>query len=92
MIPQPVRFKGAPGSPYTRKMMAYLRDRHTRYEFLIGEQADQMGMPQPKVSLLHDLLCEVGRRWSCFAGGFPRDCYCLLSSPTQNRALNEGCW
>ncbi|MBD3646407.1 MAG: glutathione S-transferase N-terminal domain-containing protein, partial [Pseudomonadales bacterium] len=51
-INQPVQFKGAPGSPYTRKMLAYLRYRHIGYEFLIGNQADDMGLPQPKVSLL----------------------------------------
>ncbi|NJN50852.1 MAG: glutathione S-transferase [Gammaproteobacteria bacterium] len=51
-ISEPVRFKGVPGSPYTRKMLAYLRYRHIRYELLIGNQADAMGLPQPKVALL----------------------------------------
>jgi glutathione S-transferase len=51
-IEEPVRFKGVPGSPYTRKMLAYLRYRHIRYEFLIGNQADALGLPQPKVGLL----------------------------------------
>jgi len=48
----PLRFKGAPGSPYTRKMVALLRYRRLPYEFLIGNQAEAMGMPAPKVSLL----------------------------------------
>ncbi len=47
-----LRFKGAPGSPYTRKMLAYLRYRHIRYEFLIGDQATDLGLPRPKVELL----------------------------------------
>jgi glutathione S-transferase len=51
-ITEPVRFKGVPGSPYTRKMLAYLRYRHIRYELLIGNQADSLGLPQPKVALL----------------------------------------
>ena len=51
-IKEPVKFKGAPGSPYTRKMLAYLRYRHIRYELLIGDQASAMGLPEPRVSLL----------------------------------------
>jgi hypothetical protein len=49
---EPIRFKGVPGSPYTRKMLAYLRFRHIGYELLIGNQADDLGLPQPKVGLL----------------------------------------
>jgi glutathione S-transferase len=48
----PVRFKGAPGSPYTRKMLALLRYRRIPYAFLIGNQADALGLPKPKVELL----------------------------------------
>ncbi|TVS14681.1 MAG: glutathione S-transferase [Gammaproteobacteria bacterium] len=47
-----VRLKGAPGSPYTRKMLALLRYRRIPYEFLIGNQADDLGLPKPKVELL----------------------------------------
>lgn len=48
----PLRLKGAPGSPYTRKMLALLRYRHIPYVFLIGNQADALGLPKPKVELL----------------------------------------
>jgi glutathione S-transferase len=51
-IPEPVQFKGVPGSPYTRKMLAYLRYRHIRYELLLGDQATNAGLPDPKVNLL----------------------------------------
>ncbi|MFK7913853.1 MAG: glutathione S-transferase N-terminal domain-containing protein [Pseudomonadales bacterium] len=49
---EPLLFKGAPGSPYTRKMLAYLRFRHLRYQLLIGDQDRQLGMPAAKVALL----------------------------------------
>ncbi|MGB0693446.1 MAG: glutathione S-transferase family protein [Pseudomonadales bacterium] len=52
-LTQPLRLKGAPGSPYTRKMLAYLRYRHIAYELLIGDHSiEALGLPKPKVDLL----------------------------------------
>lgn len=51
-IPASVKLKGAPGSPYTRKMLAYLRFRHIQYQLLLGNQATDEGLPVPKVGLL----------------------------------------
>lgn len=52
MLDQPLKLKGMPGSPYTRKMLAYMRFRHIQYELLIGDQSVAMGLPQAKVELL----------------------------------------
>ena len=49
---KPLTLKGVPGSPYTRKMLAYLRFRHIPYELLIGDQNTAAGLPEAKVSLL----------------------------------------
>ena len=43
---------GAPGSPYTRKMLAVLRYRRLPYRLLMQGSAAQQVLPQPKVSLL----------------------------------------
>jgi glutathione S-transferase len=44
--------KGAPGSPYTRKMLAVLRYRQIPYQFLISTPGVEDNLPQPKVQLL----------------------------------------
>lgn len=43
---------GAPGSPYTRKMLALLRYRRIPYAYLTRGMAAERGMPQAKVPLL----------------------------------------
>jgi glutathione S-transferase len=60
-LPLPLRFKGAPGSPYTRKMLALLRYRHIPYEFLIDDPTATAGLPTPKVALLPTFYLPNGR-------------------------------
>ena len=49
---RPLALRGAPGSPYTRKMLALLRFRRIRYRFLVGLWAQGEDLPSPKVELL----------------------------------------
>ncbi|HEX6859963.1 MAG TPA: glutathione S-transferase [Caulobacteraceae bacterium] len=47
-----ITLSGAPGSPYTRKMLGVLRYRRIAYRFLLSGSAAAQAMPQPKVRLL----------------------------------------
>ena len=47
-----IEFSGAPGSPYTRKMIAALRYRHIPYSVFWGNGELPDGYPKPKVGLL----------------------------------------
>jgi glutathione S-transferase len=47
-----IALMGAPGSPYTRKMLAVLRYRHIPYRFLSAGGPQAAAMPQAKVGLL----------------------------------------
>ncbi len=48
----PLLLRGMPGSPYTRKMLAYLRHRHIPYRLLLGNQWLDTELPASKVDLL----------------------------------------
>ncbi|MCE9523457.1 MAG: glutathione S-transferase [Alphaproteobacteria bacterium] len=52
MTPTPITLSGAPGSPYTRKMVSLLRYRRIPYKLLQYGIAGPPGLPQAKVRLL----------------------------------------
>jgi glutathione S-transferase len=57
MAQPPVLFiQGAPGSPYTRKMLAVLRYKHIPYRYINRAQAQAARLPRPKVELLPTLF------------------------------------
>ncbi|MBX3490966.1 glutathione S-transferase family protein [Parvibaculum sp.] len=56
----PLLLSGAPGSPYTRKMLAVLRYRHIPYRFLLTGHNVPDSLPKPKVALLPTFYLKEG--------------------------------
>ena len=61
MFENPIAVRGAPGSPYTRKMLAVLRYRRIPYRFLVGlwTKGEVDSLPAPKVDLLPTFYFET---------------------------------
>jgi glutathione S-transferase len=58
-VRKPLRILGAPGSPYTRKMLALLRYRHIPYAITWGShRSPPRGLPEAKVKLLPTVYFE----------------------------------
>jgi glutathione S-transferase len=47
-----IPLKGAPGSPYTRKMLALMRFRRIPYQLIVSKRGEHGQFPKPKVELL----------------------------------------
>ena len=60
-----IALMGAPGSPYTRKMLAVLRYRRLPYRFLISGSPRAAAMPEPRVRLMPTFFfpSSSGRYW-----------------------------
>ena len=64
MIEERIALGGAPGSPYTRKMLALLRYRRIPYRFLqnrVTGEPPEGNLPEPKVRLLPTFYLRDGR-------------------------------
>ena len=59
LFSKPIALRGAPGSPYTRKMLAVLRYRRIPYRFLVGLWSKDENLPAPKVDLLPTFYFET---------------------------------